>query len=100
MPKKVYVALAADILHEGHIKILKKAASLGKVIVGLLTDEAISEYKKLPTLNYSKRLSVVSNLRFVHKVVKQSEMDYRPNLRKILPDIVVHGDNWKKQQRF
>lgn len=96
MPKKVYVALAADILHEGHIKILKKAASLGKVIVGLLTDEAIGEYKKLPTLNYSKRLSVVSNLRFVHKVVKQSEMDYRPNLRKILPDIVVHGDNWKK----
>ena len=72
MPKKVYVALAADILHEGHINILKKASSLGKVTVGLLTDDAISQYKKIPTLNYSKRLSVVSNLKLVEKVIRQN----------------------------
>ena len=49
--KLVYIGLAADIMHEGHINILKIASKLGKVVVGLLTDEAISEYKKLPYLN-------------------------------------------------
>ena len=96
MPKTVYVALAADILHVGHINILKKASKLGNVTVGLLTDSAINEYKKLPILSYSKRLSVISNLKFVHKVIKQNEMDYRPNLRKIKPDFVVHGNDWKR----
>ena len=96
MPKIVYVALAADILHVGHINILKKASKLGNVTVGLLTDSAINEYKKLPILSYSKRLSIISNLKFVHKVIKQNEMDYRPNLRKIKPDFVVHGNDWKR----
>ena len=48
--KTVYVPLAVDILHSAHIKILKKAKKYGKVIVGLLTDAAISEYKKLPLI--------------------------------------------------
>ena len=60
MKKKVYVALSADILHEGHINILKRASKLGKVTVGLLTDKAISEYKKLPLLNYNQRKQVGS----------------------------------------
>ena len=95
MSKKVYVALAADIIHEGHINVLKKASSFGKVIVGLLTDSAVSEYKPLPILNYKKRLSVISNIKFVDQVIKQETMDYRPNLKKIKPDFVVHGDDWK-----
>ena len=53
--KKVYVGLSADILHEGHINILKKASKLGNVTVGLLTDTAISSYKRLPHLNYKQR---------------------------------------------
>ena len=44
--KKVYVGFAADILHKGHINILKIASNLGDVTVGLLTDEAISTYKE------------------------------------------------------
>ena len=52
--KIAYVGLAADILHEGHINILKTARKLGDVIVGLLTDEAISSYKDIPTLNYKQ----------------------------------------------
>ena len=95
MSKKVYVALAADIIHEGHINILKKASSYGKVIVGLLTDDAVSEYKPLPILNYKKRLSVISNIKFVDEVIKQETMDYRSNLRKIKPNFVIHGDDWK-----
>lgn len=94
--KKVYVALSADILHEGHINILKIAFKLGNVTVGLLTDKAIAEYKKLPLLNYKQRKEVVENLKFVKKVIPQNTMDYRPNLIHIKPDYVVHGDDWKK----
>jgi phosphoenolpyruvate phosphomutase len=93
--KLVYIALAADLLHEGHINILKKAAQHGNVVVGLLTDEAISSYKKIPLLDYDARESIVKNLKMVKKVIPQSTMDYRPNLEKIRPNIVVHGKDWK-----
>ena len=61
--KQVYVGLSADILHEGHINILKKASKRGKVTVGLLTDTAIASYKKLPHLNYKQREIVLKNQR-------------------------------------
>ncbi|MDC3028668.1 phosphoenolpyruvate mutase [Candidatus Pelagibacter sp.] len=93
--KKVYVGLAADILHEGHINILKIADKLGDVTVGLLTDQAISSYKKIPHLNYNQRKIVLKNLKFVKSVIPQETLDYRPNLLKIKPQYVVHGDDWK-----
>tara|TARA_B100000780_G_C21094941_1_gene441512 strand:+ start:308 stop:1606 length:1299 start_codon:yes stop_codon:yes gene_type:complete len=96
MKKKVYVCLSADILHSGHINILEKSSKLGTVIVGLMTDEAISQYKKIPFLNYYQREVVLKNLNMVEKVIPQHTMDYRPNLRKIKPHYVVHGDDWKK----
>ena len=95
MKKKVYVSLSADILHKGHINILKKASKLGEVTVGLMTDQAISFYKKIPFLNYSQREIVLKNLNMVKEVIPQKTMDYTPNLRKIKPDYVVHGDDWK-----
>jgi len=95
MKKKVYVSLSADILHSGHINILKKASKLGDVIVGLMTDEAISEYKKIPLLNYNQRKIVVESLNMVKNVIPQNVKDYRPNLIKLKPDYVVHGDDWK-----
>jgi len=95
MKKKVYVALSADILHSGHINILKKASKLGDVTVGLLTDEAIGEYKKIPALNYNQRKIVVESLSMVKNVIPQYLKDYRPNLIKLKPDYVVHGDDWK-----
>ena len=94
--KKIYVGLSADILHEGHINILKKAKSLGHVTVGLLTDEAITTYKKLPHLTFHQREIVLKNIKMVDKVVPQTTLDYRPNLIKYKPDLVVHGDDWKK----
>jgi len=96
MKKKiVYVGLSADILHEGHINILKAANSLGKVIVGLLTDKAISTYKKLPLLNYKQREIVLKNIKYVKKVIPQNTLDYSDNLIKLKPNYVVHGDDWK-----
>ena len=93
--KIVYVGLSADILHEGHINILKTANKLGDVIVGLLTDAAIASYKNIPTLNYKQREIVLKNISLVKRVIPQHTLDYRPNLKLITPNFVVHGDDWK-----
>jgi len=94
--KKVYVALSVDIIHEGHINILKTANKYGDVIVGLLTDEAIASYKNIPHLNYKRRKIIVQNIRYVKQVVPQTTLSYVSNLNLIKPDIVVHGDDWKQ----
>lgn len=93
--KLVYVGMAADFLHRGHINILKTASSYGDVIVGLLTDQAIASYKKLPYLSYEKRKIVIENLRYVKKVIPQTTLDYVENLNLIKPQFVVHGNDWK-----
>ncbi len=95
MEKKVYLAFSADFLHSGHIKILKKASKLGKVIVGVLTDEAISSFKTIPLLNFDQRLLLFKSLKYVDQVIEQNTLDYRPNLRRIRPQFVMHGDDWK-----
>ena len=93
--KNVYVGLSADILHEGHINILKIAKRYGNVIVGLLTDEAIASYKNIPYLDFKKRKVVVENIKYVSRVIPQKTLDYVENLNLIKPDYVVHGDDWK-----
>lgn len=94
--KKVYVALSADILHKGHINVLKLAKKYGAVTVGLLTDKAIASYKNIPYLNYDKRKVVVENIKYVDRVIPQKTLDYVENLKLVKPDYVVHGDDWKK----
>lgn len=94
--KIVYVGMSADIIHPGHLNILHEAQKYGKVIVGVLTDEAIASYKRLPYLNYEQRSMVVRDLKGVSEVIPQTTLDYRPNLEKIRPDFVVHGDDWKE----
>lgn len=93
--KKVYVGMSADLVHPGHINIVKKAAVLGDVIVGLLTDKAIASYKRVPFMEWNQRFEVISSLKGVTEVVAQHTLDYRPNLLEIKPDYVVHGDDWK-----
>ena len=97
--KKVYVPLAVDFLHEGHINILKTARKYGEVIVGLLSDEAIANYKTIPILKYKSRELLVKNLKYVSKVIPQQSEDYTFNLNKIKPDFLVHGDDWKYDNR-
>ncbi len=94
--KNVYVGMSADLVHPGHLNIIKEASKLGRVTIGLLTDAAIASYKRLPYLEFEQRKAVVENLKGVDKVVPQETLDYRPNLEKIRPDIVVHGDDWKE----
>ena len=96
MSKLVYVGMSADLIHPGHMNILKEASRYGKVIVGLLTDKAISSYKRLPSLTYEQRRIVIENIKFVHKVIPQNTLDYTTNLELCRPDYVVHGDDWKE----
>lgn len=95
MNKKVYVGMSADLLHPGHINILKIASGYGDVIVGLLIDQAIASYKRLPYMTFEQRKAVVENIKGVKEVIAQETLDYRANLEKIKPDFVVHGNDWK-----
>ena len=94
--KKVYVGMSADLIHPGHINIIREAEKLGDVIIGLLTDKAITCYKRLPYMSFDQRKEVVENIRGVSKVVPQNTLDYSDNLEMIKPDFVVHGDDWKE----
>ena len=93
--KLVYVPMSADIIYPGHINILKTAASLGRVMVGLFSDEAIRTYKPEPYMSYGQRKIVVENLKYVDVVVRQETKDYSDNLRRFRPDIMVHGTDWR-----
>jgi phosphoenolpyruvate phosphomutase / 2-hydroxyethylphosphonate cytidylyltransferase len=94
--KKVYVGMSADLIHPGHLNIISKARELGEVIIGLLTDEAIASYKRVPFMTFEQRYEVISNIKGVMQVVPQHTLDYVPNLKQLKPDYVVHGDDWKE----
>ena len=100
--KRVYIGMSADIVHPGIINIITEGAKYGDIIVGLLTDKAIAEYKRLPYLNYEQRKAVILNIKGVIEVVPQEDWDYVPNLLNYKPDFMIHGDDWKigAQKKF
>ena len=94
--KTVYVAMSADLIHPGHLNIIKVASEYGEVTVGVLTDQAIASYKRLPYMDFEQRKAIVEQLKGVSRVVPQDTLDYVPNLQELKPDYVVHGDDWKE----
>ncbi len=94
--KTVYIALAADTIHHGHITLIEKGKKYGDIVIGLITDKAIAEHKRIPYLNYEQRKKILSNLKGVTKVIPQKEYDYSVNILKLKPDYMIHGDDWKK----
>ena len=95
MSKTVYLAMSADLIHPGHLNIIQTASQYGEVTVGVLTDEAIASYKRLPSMNYEQRATVVESLKGVSLVIPQKTLDYVENLQRLKPDFVVHGDDWR-----
>ncbi len=87
--------MSADLIHPGHLNVISIGKKLGKVIIGLLTDEAIAAYKRVPYLTYEQRKIIVENITGVHEVIAQTTLDYTENLEKLKPAFVVHGDDWK-----
>jgi phosphoenolpyruvate phosphomutase len=94
--KTVYVGMSADLIHPGHLNIIKEACKYGSVTIGVLTDSAIASYKRLPFLSFEQRKIIVENIKGVDLVIPQNTLDYRPNLLSLKPDFVVHGDDWKE----
>ena len=94
--KIIYVPLAVDILHSGHLNIIDKAKKYGTVVIGLLSDAAIAEYKNIPTLSFNERHRIVNSLKNVSKIIKQDTWDYTNILNNLKPDYFIHGDDWKK----
>ncbi len=92
--KTVYIGMTIDVLHHGHINIIEKARAYGDVTIGLLTDAAVADHKRLPFLKWEERKRIVENISGVARVVPQEEWDYAPNLRRYKPDIMVHGTDW------
>ena len=90
----VYMCMSTDIIHSGHISIIKKAQRLGKLMIGVLSDEAVASYKRFPLVPASERMLIYKNLAGVYKVIEQKKLSYKENLEKYKPDIVVHGDDW------
>ncbi|MEX2605204.1 MAG: adenylyltransferase/cytidyltransferase family protein, partial [Gracilimonas sp.] len=93
--KKVYVGMGTDLIHHGHINIIEKARELGEVTVGLLSDEAVTKYSRMPFLDYEERKKILENIKGVEHVVLQKTLDYEQNLRELKPDYVVHGTDWR-----
>ena len=87
--------MSADLVHPGHLNVINTGRRLGRVIIGLLTDEAIASYKRVPYLSFDQRKIVVENIAGVSEVIPQHTLDYTANLRLLKPDFVVHGDDWK-----
>jgi len=97
--KKVYVSMIADLLHAGHIRILKEASKYGEVTVGLLTLEACGKLNDIPYLDFDKRKEVLENLSMVKEVIPQNTPSYKNNLLVLKPDFVVHGDDWQNNSQ-
>lgn len=95
MQKTVYLGLTGDIIHPGITNIINEGAKYGQLIIGLLTDSAIVSHKRLPYLTYEQRRQVIQNIKGVSEVVPQEDWSYVPNLKKIKPDFIIHGDDWK-----
>lgn len=92
--RTVYMCFSTDMIHSGHIAIIRKAEKLGKLIIGVLSDEAVVSYKRFPLMPFDERKTMFENITGVYKVVEQKSLSYKENLEKYHPDYVVHGDDW------
>ena len=94
--KKVYTCFCTDVIHEGHLNILREASKLGEVYVGVLSDEAMVGFNRFPTISLEQRIEIVRSTGLVHQVLVQEAIVYDKILQELKPDYVVHGDNWKE----
>lgn len=94
--KTVYMCFSTDMVHSGHIGIIQKAAKLGRLTVGILSDEAVASYKRYPMMPYEERKALFESIVGVNEVVEQKTLSYRNNLLALRPDYVVHGDDWRE----
>lgn len=92
--KTVYTCFCTDVIHEGHLNIIHEAKKYGRVIVGVLSDEAVIRFGRFPTLTFSERIELVKNIDGINQIVIQKDIMYNQIIMELKPDFVIHGDNW------
>lgn len=92
--KTVYTCFCTDVIHEGHINIINVARTYGRVVVGVLTDEALIKFNRFPTESLETRMSIVKEIDGVDEVIIQDTVMYNKVIEQLKPDYVLHGDNW------
>ena len=93
--RTVYMCFSTEYIHSGHINIINKARRLGRLIIGVLSDEAVASFKRYPLIPFEERKVLFENLAGVERVVEQKTLSYKENLEALHPDYVVHGDDWR-----
>lgn len=94
--KTIYACFSTDVIHEGHLNIIKCAKSYGKVIVGCLSDKEMIRCTKFPTTSEEERMNLYRSLEGVDDVILQDNMLYDDVVEQLRPDYIIHGDNWKE----
>ena len=94
--KTVYTCFCTDVIHEGHLNILRRAKELGSVVVGILSDQAMIRFNRFPTVSFEERMRIVEEIELVDRVVVQDSVMYDSIIEELRPDYVIHGDNWKE----
>ena len=95
--KIVYSYYVLDIVHVGHILMMKNAKAIagedGTLVVGILTDKAIMEKKPKPAISFDERMSIAQAIRYADVVVPQEEYSPISNIKRIRPDILVESSS-------
>lgn len=95
MEKVVYACFCTDVLHEGHLNILREAQKYGRVVAGVLCDREMVRYNRFPTRSLAERVQMIKQSEGVSEVIVQQEIMYDKVLQELKPDFVIHGDNWR-----
>ena len=91
-----YVGMVGDLFHAGHLNVLQLAKVYCQVVVaGILTDEAVSDYKRTPVIPYEERSRIISQTELVDIVIPQETLSYDNNLRLVMPNYLFHGKDWR-----
>jgi cytidyltransferase-like protein len=95
---RVYVDIVGDLFHAGHIAFFQKAKALGDyLIVGVLADESVEEYKRMPVLKLAERVKVIEACSLVDEVVVAPPLRLTEEMiRELKIDFVVHGDDFNQ----
>lgn len=92
--KTVYACFTTDVIHAGHLNIIREARKYGRLVVGVMSDEALVRFDRFPTVSLEERIALVKGLEGVSEVIVQKDVMYENVLRELRPDYVIHGDNW------
>ncbi len=92
--KTVYACFTTDVIHAGHLNIIREAQKYGRLVAGVMSDAALVKFDRFPTISQEERLALLKAQEGVADVVLQDDVMYEKVLRDLKPDYVIHGDNW------